>query len=111
MADAGDDIDRLERAICVCQMLSKDLTNKIAIQRNEAFVRLLEISYFSIVYRYYDAELAAHCRPMIEFAASALDTSGLNETTVEITNNDGHPALKMGKAILELYLCLQEFNK
>jgi hypothetical protein len=123
-----DDDDRLEHSIRLCQSLTDDLKSVMTFQQ-EPLGRVWAIDAFSTVYRYYDAQMAAQVKPIIEsitralksthsasedeVVALALEASGQPRTGqqhLDEVDSIG-PRLTMGTALFELYLCLQQFLK
>ena len=125
--DAINDDDRLEHSIRLCQSLTDDLKTVMTFQQ-EPLSRVWGIDAFATVYRYYDTQMAAQVKPIIEsitralksthsasedeVVALALEASGQPRTGQQLDEvNSIGPRLAMGTALFELYLCLQQFLK
>ena len=124
---AIDDDDRLENSIRLSQSLTDDLKSVMSFHQ-EPFSRVWSIDVFATVYRFYDAQMAAQVKPIIEsvtralksshstsedeVVALALEASGQPRSVQPLDEaNSIGPRLTMGTALFELYLCLQQFVK
>ena len=125
------DDDRLENAIRICQSLMADL-KKVLTVFHQIFERIWQIPVFTIVYLYYDGQLADTSKPVVDNVTKTLKSIHASnnqivslalEASGEVPQalHNGHakqneadniaPRLSMGTALFELYLCLQQFHK
>lgn len=121
------DDDRLENTIRICQALMSDLKSVLSVYQ-PIFQRVWEISAFTIVYLYYDGQLADSTKPVVDGISRTLKSIQASKEQIvsmafEASGEVGHkngkqqeadaiaPRLSMGTALFELYLCLQQFHK
>ena len=123
-----DDDDRLEHSIRLCQSLTDDLKTVMTFQQ-EPLIRVWGIDAFAIVYRYYDTQMTAQVKPIIESCTKTLllfrtpsenvvleiSLEASAQKTLEHAKTEDadviDPRLAMVKALFELYVCLQQFRQ
>ena len=126
--DAINDDDRLEHSIRLCQSLTDDLKTVMTFQQ-EPLIRVWGIDAFAIVYRYYDTQMTAQVKPIIESCTKTLllfrtpsenvvleiSLEASAQKTLEHAKTEDadviDPRLAMVKALFELYVCLQQFRQ
>lgn len=124
--ETSDD-ERLKNIIRICQALMTDLETVSSVHE-PIFQSVWKIPVFSIVYLYYDGQLAESIKPVVDGISQSLKAiqaskenmiSMAFEASGEVGNKDGKqqdadsisPRLTMGTALFELCLCLQRFHK